>query len=155
MTSTSILGTIYLFIALMPVNQFASLPLSGNFLPETEIAKTIELVKPPVDKHGDIEGFVHASYEDIPLLIEIAKCESRIRHFDEGERVFRGVNTADVGVMQINEFYHLKRSQKLGFNIYTPEGNVAYARFLYEKEGTKPWKASEKCWKKFEHLAKK
>ncbi len=50
--------------------------------------------------------------------------------------------------MQINEKYHLKRSQTLGYDIYTLTGNLAYAKRLYEEEGTKPWKASAPCWLK-------
>jgi hypothetical protein len=31
-------------------------------------------------------------------------------------------------------------------DIYSLEGNMAYAKFLYENEGTKPWRSSSKCW---------
>ena len=37
-------------------------------------------------------------------------------------------NAVDVGVMQINEDYHLDTAQSLGMNIYSIDGNLAYAR---------------------------
>lgn len=86
-------------------------------------------------------------FSDIPILAEVAYCESRYRQFDQNGNVLRGIqNPADVGVMQINEKYHATTAVKFGFNLYTLEGNMAYARFLYEKEGTRPWKYSSSCW---------
>ncbi len=82
-------------------------------------------------------------------MIEIAKCESRFRHLDQKGNILRGVvNSADVGVMQINEYYHLDTAERQNYNIYSIEGNTAYARALYEKEGTTPWNASKPCWGK-------
>lgn len=92
------------------------------------------------------EEYVREYFSDIPVMAEIARCESRFRHYVNGE-VLRGeMVPQDRGVMQVNEYYHLEDSKKLGFNIYTLEGNVAYARYLYEKQGTRPWRASAKCW---------
>lgn len=50
--------------------------------------------------------------------------------------------------MQINELYHLETAEKLGLDIYTIEGNVAYAKHLYEEQGAKPWMSSSPCWAK-------
>ncbi len=83
-------------------------------------------------------------------MVEVAKCESHFRQFDKDGSVHRGVvNSADVGVMKINEFYHLETSKKKSYDIYTVEGNTAYARDLYEREGTRPWNSSKPCWGKF------
>lgn len=96
-----------------------------------------------------VEQYVQDYFRDIPILVQIAKCESRFRHFDKNHKVIRGeANSQDVGVMQINEKYHLERSEKLGYDIYSIEGNMAYARRLYEKEGTVPWASSSPCWGK-------
>ena len=48
--------------------------------------------------------------------------------------------------MQINEYYHLNEAIDRGFDIYSIEGNAAYARDLYERQGLRPWKSSSKCW---------
>jgi hypothetical protein len=80
-------------------------------------------------------------------LAEIAKCESTFRHFLPNGEVIRGkVNKDDVGVMQINEKYHKDTATKLGFDLETINGNLAYAKWLYEKEGTYPWISSSACW---------
>lgn len=96
-----------------------------------------------------IESATREYFQDIPLMAEIAWCESRFRQFDKNGDTFRGVvNNKDVGVMQINEYYHLKRAKKLGIDIYTVEGNLKYGRLLYSEEGARPWNSSAPCWKK-------
>ena len=95
------------------------------------------------------EQYVRQYFSDVPIMIEIAKCESHFRQLDSDGDIHRGVvNNADVGVMQINEFYHLKQSEKENYNIYTVQGNTAYARALYEEQGTTPWNSSRPCWGK-------
>lgn len=97
------------------------------------------------------EQYVRQYFKDVPIMIEIAKCESHFRQLDSDGEIHRGVvNNKDVGVMQINEFYHLDRAEKNGLDIYTTEGNTAYARDLYEREGTRPWASSKACWGKYE-----
>ncbi|NQV92971.1 hypothetical protein HQ403_00555 [Candidatus Kaiserbacteria bacterium] len=94
-----------------------------------------------------VEQYVRIYFSDIPIMTEIAECESRFRQFDIDGDVLRGEkNRRDVGVMQINEDFHLDTALEKELNLYTLEGNLAYARALYEKMGTKPWKHSKKCW---------
>ncbi len=96
---------------------------------------------------------VEEYFADIPALIKVAECESRFRQYDANGDVFRGVVPADVGVMQINERYWGDTADKIGVNLYTTEGNMQYARYLYLKEGLRPWKASSACWTKGTELA--
>lgn len=94
-----------------------------------------------------IEQYVRNEYKNEPILVEVARCESTFRQFDAKGNIVRGkVNDNDVGVMQINEKYHADTAVKLGLNIYTVEGNVAYAKILYKKFGTQPWSSSQSCW---------
>ncbi len=96
-----------------------------------------------------VEKYLREHYADTPILIEIAKCESTLMHYNKSGGIVRGiVDKADIGVMQINERYHLETSLKLGYDIHSIEGNVAYAKYLYEKSGAQPWSASEPCWGK-------
>lgn len=98
-------------------------------------------------KQKTVEEYIDIIFSDTPELKEIAWCESRNRHFDTNGNVIRGEeNSFDVGAMQINEHYHLKESKKLGLDIYTIEGNLAYAKHLYKTQGAQPWSASEACW---------
>lgn len=101
-----------------------------------------------------LEQQVREYFSDSPILAEIAKCESTFRHYGSNGDVIKGkVNKSDVGVMQINKYYHLERAERLGYDLETVEGNMAYAKWLYEKEGTKPWNSSSKCWKKYAETA--
>lgn len=96
-----------------------------------------------------LEKYLRENFADTPILLEIARCESELRQFDNNGQLVRGrVDNADVGVMQINERYHLETATKLGYNIHTVEGNVAYAKYLYGKFGSKPWNASSPCWER-------
>jgi hypothetical protein len=95
------------------------------------------------------EEYVREYYTDTPILAEIAFCESSFRHFaPDGEAVRGKVNKGDVGVMQINEYYHEDTANKLGLDLETIDGNLAYAQYLYDREGAAPWVSSSKCWKK-------
>lgn len=96
------------------------------------------------------EKTVRQYFKEIPILIQIARCESTFRHLDHDGDIHRGrVNNSDLGVMQINAYYHLDTAEKKNFNIYTIEGNMAYAKDLYDREGTRPWNSSKPCWGKY------
>lgn len=114
------------------------------------------LVKKPgnkeIEKNMSTEEYVREYFKDIPIMIQVARCESTFRHLDKDGKIHRGVvNNDDVGVMQINEYYHLDKSIRGNYDIYTLEGNTAYARDLYEREGTKPWSSSKPCWGKYQN----
>ncbi|MEK7642509.1 MAG: hypothetical protein AAB392_01805 [Patescibacteria group bacterium] len=95
------------------------------------------------------EEYVRNYFSDIPVMVEVAKCESRFRHYNSAGSVLRGeINYLDRGVMQINEHYHSKDAEKLGFDLLSIEGNTAYARYIFEKDGVRPWKSSSYCWGK-------
>ncbi len=102
-----------------------------------------------------LEAYVRLYYRETPILAEIAKCESRFRHLGVNGKVLRGEAVVeDVGVMHINEFYHEDAAKVLGLDLHTLDGNLAYAKWLYNKEGTAPWYSSSKCWQKSDTLAR-
>lgn len=109
----------------------------------------------PMPTVQTVEEYVRDYFADEPILAEIAQCESHFKQFDNDGTVHRGVvNNLDVGIMQINEHYHSKTADKLDFDIYSIEGNLAYGKFLYDQseklygDGTLPWKSSKSCWSK-------
>lgn len=113
---------------------------------EQKLIKTNSSVK---NQSVLIEDYIKQYFKDNPELIEVAKCESTFRHLGTNGNVIRGiVNRNDIGVMQINEIYHNEQAKKLGYDIHTLEGNMAYAKWLYKKEGLQPWISSSKCWSK-------
>lgn len=102
------------------------------------------------------EEVVREYFLDTPVMADIAFCESRFKHFDQYGNVLRGrVNSLDVGVMQINEKYHAGTASRLGINLYTLEGNLEYAKYLYETKGTSPWVHSSGCWNTVREVALK
>lgn len=104
---------------------------------------------PPVPQAQTVKEYVQEYFADEPIMIAVAQCESHFRQYGLDGNIYRGVqNNLDVGVMQINERYHLSDATKLGYDVYSVPGNVAYARYLYERQGTAPWSASEPCWGK-------
>jgi len=121
----------------------------ANTFSESGADTTATFVESPT-----VEEYVRLYFSDSPIMAEVAACESRFRHFDSWGDILRGEeNPFDVGVMQINEHYHLQQAIDLGYNLYTLDGNLSYARYLYEKEGTDPWEASAPCWTGSRQLA--
>jgi hypothetical protein len=120
---------------------------------EESISESVLVKKPSkaeVEKVMSVEEYVNKYFSDIPIMVHIAKCESTFKHLEDNGEVRRGkVNKLDVGVMQINEFYHLDQAINKDIDIYTIEGNLAYARDLYRREGTTPWNSSKPCWGKY------
>ena len=96
---------------------------------------------------SNTEAEVRTYFSDIPVMIQIARCESHFRHTLADGSVLRGrVDNRDTGVMQINSYYHGITAANLGFDITNLQDNMAYARHLYEVSGVQPWRASSACW---------
>jgi soluble lytic murein transglycosylase-like protein len=116
--------------------------LAAVFFPNAASAHT----QSPVTART-VEKKVRAYYVDMPVMIQIAKCESRFRQYDEnGNALPNADGSGAVGVMQIMSSVHKGAATKLGHDIFTLDGNLAYARHLYQNEGTRPWNASKSCW---------
>ena len=125
---------------------------------ETEIIHTENLKreekKAEQKQLNTTKAIVQDYFADVPVMIDVAYCESRFTQFNADGSVHRGVvNPADVGVMQINEKYHLQTAIKLGIDVHTLEGNLEYGRYLYETQGTGPWEYSSHCWNKSREVA--
>jgi hypothetical protein len=105
----------------------------------------------PISDPENVKRFLADYFADVPILAKVGGCESHNRQYDKNGNVVRGeVNHFDVGVMQINELYHADTAKKLGYDIYSIDGNVAFARYLYETQGgTQPWSSSSPCWSKY------
>lgn len=111
---------------------------------EVQVSKSIDPRTPE-----EVAKVVESYFADIPIMAEVARCESQYRHTLADGTVLRGtVDSRDVGVMQINTYYHGAAAKKLGLNLENIVDNMAYARTLYERQGTQPWSASKQCWSK-------
>lgn len=82
-------------------------------------------------------------------LIKVADCESGTQQFKPNGKVLRDrVYGTHVGIFQIGESW-IPIAKKRGDDIYTPEGNISFALYLYSKNGLQDWEASHDCWGKY------
>jgi hypothetical protein len=104
-----------------------------------------------------VEEYVREYFKDEPVMIDIARCESRFRQLDSNGQVLRNEQgSSAIGVFQIMASIHADAADRnLGLNIYDLQGNAAYARYLYDTYGTSPWNASKSCWGKSQRVAAK
>ena len=87
-----------------------------------------------------VEKKVREYFADIPVMIEIARCESKFRQFTDSGVVLRGGGSEGmIGIFQFYEVIHKQAALALGFDINTVEGNLGYARHLYDQSGSTPW----------------
>jgi len=95
----------------------------------------------------EIEAQVREYFSDAPIMAEIAACESKFTQFGKGDTALHGgMGGKMIGIFQIYSDIHAAYAKERGMDIYTTEGNLAYARHLYEREGTRPWLSSFPCW---------
>lgn len=129
--------------------------LSGSTLPSSNIVAI-----QPFQTAQTVEEYVREYFADVPVMVAIAKCESQFRQFDEDGNILKNPTSTAIGVFQIMASIHQDHADEaLGLDITNVQGNAAYARYLYEQQGTVPWNASKACWGKTQaakdHFAKK
>ncbi len=103
---------------------------------------------PEVDP-GYVERRVREYFADIPVMIGMCGCESEFRQYREdgtllvSRHVKSGTGRRDstaLGVCQITYKNHYGNwTKSTETDITTLEGNLAYARWLYEQNGTSDW----------------
>lgn len=93
------------------------------------------------------------NWQGYATLKRIASCESwgnptlEPRQFDENGAVLHGVvNPQDIGLAQINLPSWGNKALELGYDIFTPEGNLGMAKWIYDTYGSAPWYLSKGCW---------
>lgn len=92
---------------------------------------------------AEVEAAVREFFPDNPEMIAIAKCESGFRQFNSDGTVLRGSGIY-IGIFQIDENIHAAYAKSLGMDIFTVEGNLAYAKHLLGTSGTRPWGCAPK-----------
>lgn len=96
---------------------------------------------------SNTEAIVRDYFADVPVMAEIARCESGFRHtLSDGSVLTGRVDSADTGVMQINKRYHQATANAMDLNLDNIYDNMAYARHLYDTQGLRPWTSSAGCW---------
>lgn len=86
-----------------------------------------------------IEERVREEFKDVPIMIEVARCESKFKNLPS--------KTGDFGPFQINQV-HLPELDTLNLTREDVDDNIMFARVLYTRSGLKPWENSKWCWGK-------
>lgn len=123
-----------------------ALVIFGVLFPATSSAQSIleeeSTMSATAAAPSSVEDRVREYFADIPVMIEIARCESKFRQFTDSGAVLRGGSSGQyVGIFQFMESIHSSVARTLGYDLATVDGNLDYARHLYTQQGTKPWVA--------------
>ena len=85
-------------------------------------------------------------YHVNPAVVHaIISCESEYKSSAIGKMAVIG---QDIGIWQINSYFHEEAAKERGLNIYNSNDNLRYGMILLFEKGTQPWKASRTCWSK-------
>lgn len=125
----------------------------------TLIPNAVAYVAPPLDKVVVVEEKVEQPLNvriealatkygvDVSVVNRIIKCESSFKENAVNKNIKDGVHwSTDFGYFQVNDFFHEKEMIKMGLDIHTPNDNLEYGFYLLQRDGTRHWKASSKCW---------
>ncbi|HEV8666825.1 MAG TPA: hypothetical protein VN665_03190 [Candidatus Paceibacterota bacterium] len=118
--------------------------LSGGTTPTAQ-AQTLAQ---PMPQAQSVQEYVKEYFADEPVMYAIAGCESNYRQYDADGSILRNPGSSALGIFQIMQSAHDKSAASLGIDIYTMQGNAAYAQYLYSQDGTAPWNSSKACWSK-------
>lgn len=134
----------------MPFATSIALAVSLAFSGSAAVPEKVSLS--PMPAAQTVEEYVREYFNDAPVMIEIAECESQFRQFGKDGNVLKNsAGSSAIGIFQIMASIHEPTAKKLGLDLNTIQGNAAYARYLFDKQGTKPWEAdssSKNCWGK-------
>ncbi len=106
--------------------------LISLFIPAFSFAQT--------SPNAIVEDAVRFYFADAPIMIDVARCETGFRQFNSNGTVLYDPSGTYIGIFQIAELIHTPRAASMGLNLATIDGNLAYARYLYDTSGTGPWK---------------
>ena len=94
------------------------------------------------------ESRVREYFWDLPIMSAIAKCESEFTQYNAAGGLLQGgYKHRMMGIFQIAPI-HEPAAAQLGLDLATINGNMAFARHLYNMSGSRPWAASQWCWQK-------
>jgi len=98
----------------------------------------------PVFSSADVEAKIRQVFPGANVMIDIARCESGLKQYKENFNVVRGgLGGNYIGIFQLAES-HAENARNLGLDIYSVDGNIGYAKVLYDAQGTQPWVACTK-----------
>jgi len=115
----------------------------------TYVSPPLEVIEAKVEQplNVRIEALATKYGVDVSVANRIIKCESSFKENAFNKNIKDGVHwSTDFGYFQVNDFFHEKEMIKIGLDIHTPNDNLEYGFYLLQRDGTRHWKASSKCW---------
>ena len=110
-----------------------------------------EIVTPAVEKEMTLDKRITFLAEKYGVKESSARaiigCESEWSPDAIGynRRKDGSVWSKDIGLMQINNYFHEEEAARMGLDIYKTNDNLEYGFYLFSKRGAKPWAASKSC----------
>ncbi len=106
---------------------------------EGAVPASAQLRMPDIGNSG-VRTKVEAAFSDAPDMVAVAACESGFREYGpDGQALRGGADQNYIGIFQISVSGHAEEAKNLGYDIYTTDGNIGFARYLYNHSGTEPW----------------
>ncbi len=97
----------------------------------------------------DLARQIRAVFADAPIMVRVAMCESGMIHHENGELLRGRVDGLDYGVFQVRLHVHQSEMQRMRLNPNVFSQYLSYVRYLYETQGLRPWRSSQKCWDRY------
>ena len=133
-------------ISITATTTIATSTASNNATSTTPVATT---TPPVINSNVGIEAQVRTYFANTPVMVAIASCESSFREFNSSGMPLNGGSGGMIGIFQISSAIHAPIALSMGMDINTVAGNMAYANYLYQHDGTTPWLSSFPCWRGF------
>ena len=131
-------------VTIAATTPFISQPNMPTGVGESRLTSYLEASYVPSTVYTPQEAIEVAFGEDSPTMLKIAQCESKTRQWDEAGDVITNHITHDYGIFQINEI-HLPEAKRMGIDVFSLQGNIDFAAYLFHAQHTLPWQSSHAC----------
>lgn len=118
----------------------------------TKMVKNGELQKLSSEQKRNF-AILASFFKNDPVMIKIAACESSLRHVLPNGRLNISPDGHDVGTFQVRLPVHESELNRYGLNPADFAHNVAFATYLYRRDGLRPWNSSRPCWETLRFVA--
>ncbi len=101
---------------------------------------------------SNIKRTIVAYFPDAPIMVEVARCESGLRHRTESGALLQNTKGGSAsGTFQVLMRIHRSEMLKMGLDPNNDADYMTYVKYLFDTFGLKPWRPSRHCWG--DHLA--
>ena len=115
---------------------------------ESKVTTTAEPITEPLPQLKTLKPLIPVSLKRICSCESTGHPDREPQQFNsDGSLLWNKSGSSAVGACQIMSSVHRATALSLGHDIYTEEGNLGYAQYLFTREGSVPWASSQGCWR--------